>query len=106
MLPMSQANFGIGQLVVHRLFGYRGVVFDVDPCFQGPDDWYESVARTRPPKDKPWYRVLVHRGMHETYVAERNLEADPSHDPIEHPLIEHLFDRFQDGMYQIKRVTN
>ena len=55
----EQADFHIGQLVLHAKFGYRGVVFDVDPVFQLSDEWYEQVARSRPPKDRPWYHVLV-----------------------------------------------
>ena len=73
---MKQAKFSIGQCVHHRLFDYRGVVVDVDPEFQGTDDWYETVARSQPPKDKPWYHVLVHNADNETYVAERNLTVD------------------------------
>jgi heat shock protein HspQ len=73
---MRQARFSIGQCIHHRLFDYRGVIIDVDAVFQGTDAWYEQVATTRPPKNEPWYRVLVHDASHETYVAERNLEAD------------------------------
>ena len=81
------AKFSIGQLVHHRLFAYRGVIIDVDAQ----------------PKDKPWYRVLVHNAEHETYVAERNLEPDPSIEPINHPLVDKIFDRFENGVYSSKR---
>ena len=97
------AKFSIGQLVHHRLFAYRGVIIDVDAQFQNTDEWYERVARSRPPKDKPWYRVLVHNAEHETYVAERNLEPDPSIEPINHPLVDKIFDRFENGVYSSKR---
>jgi heat shock protein HspQ len=50
------------------------------------DEWYETVARSRPPKDQPWYRVLVHNSANETYVAERNLELDASEEPVRHPM--------------------
>jgi heat shock protein HspQ len=63
------------------------------------DDWYEAVARSRPPKDQPWYRVLVHDATHETYVAERNLEPDTSGTPICHPLVDTFFHNFGDGHY-------
>ena len=56
---ITKADHHIGQLVHHRLFNYRGVVYDVDPVFMLPDEWYEQVALSRPPKDEPWYRVLV-----------------------------------------------
>ena len=69
-------RFLVGQLVHHKLFDYRGVIIDADLTFQGSDQWYASVARSRPPRDRPWYRVLVHAGGYETYVAERNLEPD------------------------------
>ncbi len=95
----SQPKFFIGQLVLHNKFDYRGVVVDVDPVFMGTEDWYEQVARSRPPKDRPWYRVLVHGAEQETYVAERHLDPDPSGEPITHPLIDRLFDRFERGVY-------
>lgn len=99
-MSASEAKFHIGQRIHHRLFDYRGVVVDVDPVFQDTDEWYEQVARSRPPKDKPWYRVLVHGAQHETYVAERNLEPDLTEDPIEHPLIDELFSGMENGAYR------
>ena len=70
------------------------------------DEWYETVARTRPPKDQPWYRVLVHDAIHETYVAERNLEPDPSGEPVRHPLVDAFFRNFSDGHYLSAGRTN
>lgn len=102
----QKAKFRIGQLIEHKLFKYRGVIFDVDPVYTGTDAWYESVTMTRPPRDKPWYRVLVHNAAHETYVAERNLEPDNSHEPVNHPMVDVVFDRFQNGVYQIKQRSN
>lgn len=101
----NAAKFAIGELVHHLLFDYRGVVYDVDPVFCGSDEWYENVARSRPPKDRPWYRVLVHSARHETYVAERNLERDYSGDPILHPAVGYLFERFEGGLYIPRRRT-
>ena len=92
-------NFSIGELVHHRRFNYRGVVVDVDPRFQGTEEWYEVVALSRPPKNKPWYHVLVHGAVHSTYVAERNLEADRDTNPIEHPAVSHFFSRLENGRY-------
>ena len=97
--PIQTAKFSVGDLVAHRLFGYRGVIVDVDPRFSGTDEWYETVARSRPPKDKPWYHVLVHEAEHATYVAERNLERDVSASPIRHPMVTHFFVRFENGRY-------
>ncbi len=96
---MSIAQFGIGQLVHHRLFGYRGVIVDVDPMFQGSDEWYEQVATTRPPKDEPWYHVLVDGSDAQTYVAQRNLELDWNAEPVEHPLVEAYFSDFSGHHY-------
>ena len=95
----TNAHFSIGELVQHKLFDYRGVIIDVEPRLMLSDEWYDTVARSRPPKDQPWYRVLVHDSMNETYVAERNLEADTSGAPIRHPLIETCFRSFSDGHY-------
>lgn len=101
-----EAKFHIGQLVHHRMFDYRGVVVDVDPVFQGSDEWYEQVALSRPPKDEPWYRVLVHQAKHETYVAERNLEPDGSGDPIRHPLVEDFFVALDGAVYRPRSRHN
>jgi heat shock protein HspQ len=98
-MTVQNAKFFVGQVIKHRLFGYRGVIFDVDSQFQGTEEWYNQIAKSRPPKDKPWYRVLVHNNIHETYVAERNLEPDDSGKPIEHPFLSVLFNRFENGMY-------
>ncbi len=95
----DKALFSVGDLVHHKLFDYRGVIVDVDPHMMLSDEWYETVARSRPPKDMPWYRVLVHDAMHETYVAERNLEPDDSNEPILHPLVNAFFSEFSDGRY-------
>ena len=95
----TTCKFNIGQLVHHLLFDYRGVIVDVDATFQGTEAWYEQVAKSRPPKDRPWYHVLVHSAQHMTYVAERNLEPDKLHQPIEHPLLEHFFSDFKNGHY-------
>lgn len=104
--PTGNAKFAVGQLIHHHLFDYRGVVADVDPEFQGSEDWYEQMARSRPPKDAPWYHVLVHNAPHTTYVAEQNLEADLSGDPIHHPMIKEIFDDFENGRYIAHRRPN
>ncbi len=95
----AQAHFSIGDLVHHKLFDYRGVVADVDPHLMLSEEWYQAVALSRPPKDQPWYRVLVHDAMSETYVAERNLEADTNGAPVNHPMIKSCFSAFSDGHY-------
>ena len=96
---MKQAKFSIGQCVQHRLFDYRGVIVDVDAEFLGSDEWYDEVARSRPPKDEPWYHVLVHNSNQMTYVAERHLEQDSSDEAIDHPAVDMYFDSFENGVY-------
>ncbi len=95
----DQPRFEIGQVISHRLFGYRGVIVDVDPEFAASQEWYETVATTRPPKDKPWYHVLVHDHTHMTYVAERHLQADTTGEQINHPALGQFFSRFLNGRY-------
>ncbi len=74
----TRAKFSVGEVIQHNRFGYRGVIFDVDPTFQNSDEWYETVARSKPPRDQPWYHVLPHGSSHATYVAQRHLDADGS----------------------------
>lgn len=96
----SAAKFHVGQVVTHLKFGYRGVVFDVDPVFSNSEEWYATMARSRPPKDKPWYHVLVDGASHTTYVAERHLTPDGSGRPVAHPLLGSLFSEFENGRYR------
>ena len=98
-MPAREAKFQVGQIVHHKLFDYTGVVFDIDPVFSGSEEWYEQVAQSRPPKDEPWYHVLVHNAVHTTYVAEQNLELDAEQRRIEHPLVERIFKTFLGGRY-------
>jgi len=105
---MSEAKFTIGQIVYHQLFNYRGVIVDVDYKFLGSDEWYKHVARSRPPKDQPWYHVLVNNAVHQTYVAERNLACseEQQQQPIHHPLLNHYFKGMEKGYYQLKTQNN
>lgn len=98
------AIFSPGQIVHHLRFGYRGVVFAADPVFAASDDWYEAVARSRPPKDAPWYHVLVDGADHTTYVAERHLEASTDTSQIEHPLLGRFFTAYDGRRYRLREV--
>ena len=102
----NEAHFSIGQVVYHTLLKYRGVIVDVDPAFQSSDVWYELMAVNRPPKDKPWYHVLVDDADFMTYVAEQNLEPDASNEPINNPEINKFFSELKDGVYISKRASN
>ncbi len=79
---------------------------DVDPSFGLSEEWYEQMARSRPPKDAPWYHVLVHDGEHATYVAERNLTPDDSGEPIRHPQLGDHFRDFRGGRYRRSAPLN
>ncbi len=105
-IPFAEAQFSIGDLIHHKLFDYRGVIVDIDPCFQLTDEWYETVARSQPPKNKPWYHVLVHDSVDSTYVAEQNLEGDSSPDAINHPMIDLFFSELRDGHYVHNEKVN
>lgn len=102
----SVALFSPGQLIRHKRFGYRGVVVDVDASFQLTNEWYDQVARSRPPKDQPWYHVLVDESDTTTYVAERHLRGETSREPIRHPLLIQYFSRFCDGRYEVDSQAN
>jgi len=98
-MTYSAARFSPGEIISHNRFDYRGVVVDVDPVFSGTDEWYDQVARSRPPKDAPWYHVLVDGSDHMTYVAERHLESATDKTPIDHPLISAFFTEYASGHY-------
>jgi len=106
MAMVEEAHFKVGQVIRHRLFDYRGVIVDVDPKFSGTDTWYRRQARTRPPRNAPWYHVLVDGSDDMTYVAERNLEADISGVPVVHPLVTDLFDGMEGGAYHRRAAVN
>lgn len=57
MSESAKAKYCIGQLIQHKLFDYRGIILGVDLEFKSTDEWYEMVARSRPPKNEPWYHV-------------------------------------------------
>jgi len=102
----SNLQFNIGQLVEHKLFGYRGVIFDVDAVFMLSDEWYEIMTRSRPPRNHPWYHVMVDHALGTTYVAQRNLQAAHEHEQVDHPLLGHYFKHFTDGHYVSRHLVN
>jgi heat shock protein HspQ len=103
---MRTAKFAIGQVVRHRLFPFRGIIFDVDPQFANTDEWYEAIpADVRPRKDQPFYHLLAENSETEyiAYVSEQNLLEDQSGEPVRHPQIKEMFDKKPDGRYEPKR---
>ena len=102
MNDMKTAKFAIGQVVRHRLFPFRGIVFDVDPQFNNTEEWYEAIPKeVRPSKDQPFYHLLAENSETEyiAYVSEQNLLEDDTGSPVRHPQINELFDRRPDGQY-------
>jgi heat shock protein HspQ len=104
---MQTAKFSIGEVIYHKLFDYRGVIYDVDANFQGTEEWYQQVARSRPPKDRPWYKILVDGQIAETYVAEKNLKTIPNNkNTIDNPMVEQVFASFHNGSYVLRQTNN
>jgi heat shock protein HspQ len=94
MSNLRVAKFGIGQIVRHRLFDFRGVIFDVDPEFNNTDEWYNSIpAEARPRKDQPFYHLLAENADTEytAYVSEQNLLVDDPAAPVRHPQVNDYF---------------
>ncbi|WOJ88208.1 heat shock protein HspQ [Methylocapsa polymorpha] len=99
------AKFGIGQVVRHRKYPFRGIIFDVDPVFSNTDEWWRSIPEeVRPHKDQPFYHLFAENAETEyvAYVSEQNLLPDTSGDPVRHPQVDKMFIRAEDGAYQIK----
>ncbi|MEJ6784747.1 heat shock protein HspQ [Aminobacter sp. Piv2-1] len=102
---MKTAKFSIGQVVRHRVFPFRGVIFDVDPEFSNTEEWYEAIpAAVRPSRDQPFYHLLAENSETEyvAYVSEQNLLEDHSGEPVRHPQVGEYFDKGPDGGYVLK----
>jgi heat shock protein HspQ len=104
-IEMPQARFAIGEVVRHRLFDFRGVIFDVDPVFANSEDWYESIPEAvRPSKDQPFYHLLAENAesSYVAYVSQQNLLPDDSDEPVDHPAISTMFDGHEHGRYRLR----
>lgn len=104
--PVAHARFNVGDVVRHRMFDFRGVIFDIDPVFANTDEWYEAIPEdARPRKDQPFYHLLAENAesSYVAYVSQQNLVSDDSDEPVNHPAIGGLFDHYSDGRYQLKR---
>jgi heat shock protein HspQ len=104
---IKNARYQIGQVVKHRIYPFRGVVFDVDPIFNNTDEWYDAIpVDVRPAKDQPFYRLFAESDESEyvAYVSEQNLIADETGDPVHHPQIDEIFIRDSDGNYQTRML--
>ncbi len=104
--PVAHARFGIGDVVRHRVFDFRGVIFDIDPVFANSDEWYASIPEEiRPSKDQPFYHLLAENteNSYVAYVSQQNLVADQEEGPVDHPAISGMFEAFAGGRYAVKR---
>ena len=104
-MKAQTAKFGIGQVVKHRKFSFRGVVFDIDPEFNNTEEWWLSIPEdVRPRKDQPFYHLFAENEESEyiAYVSEQNLLPDTSREPVRHPQIAEVFSRGRDGKYRMK----
>jgi heat shock protein HspQ len=102
---VAHASFDIGDIVKHRHFEFRGVIFDVDPVFANSEDWYASIPEAiRPAKDQPFYHLLAENaeGTYVAYVSQQNLMVDDSEEPVDHPAIAGLFDGLEGNRYKLK----
>jgi heat shock protein HspQ len=105
IMKPSTAKFVIGQVVKHRKFPFRGIIYDVDPVFANTEAWWQAIPEeARPRKDQPFYHLFAENAETEyvAYVSEQNLMADSSGDPLRHPQADEMFVRARDGAYKIK----
>jgi heat shock protein HspQ len=101
--PMRNAKYALGQVVRHRVYAFRGVVFDIDPVFSNSEEWWLAIpAEIRPVKDQPYYHLLAENSETEyiAYVSEQNLLPDESGEPLRHPQIGDYFEEDEEGRYR------
>ena len=104
-ISIPEARFGIGDVVRHKIFDFRGVIFDVDPVFANSEEWYESIPEAlRPSKEQPFYHLLAENSedSYVAYVSQQNLVRDDSDEPVEHPAINSMFDQVEGGGYRLR----
>jgi heat shock protein HspQ len=108
MSKTRTAKYTLGQVVRHRVFPFRGVVFDIDPEFNNTEEWYEAIpADVRPHKDQPFYHLFAENAESEyiAYVSEQNLLLDTSNEPVRHPQVAEVFERDDKGSYRPRNTT-
>ncbi len=100
------ARFAIGDVVRHRMFDFRGVIFDIDPVFANSEEWYEAIPEhIRPDRDQPYYHLFAENeeSSYVAYVSQQNLVLDGESGPVEHPQVAELFEDFARGRYRMRR---
>jgi heat shock protein HspQ len=103
MGTVRQARFAVGQVVRHRFYPFRGVVFDIDPEFDNTEEWWLSIPEEiRPHKEQPYYHLLAENSETEyiAYVSEQNLLPDETGQPLRHPQLSELFTEDENGGYR------
>jgi heat shock protein HspQ len=103
--PVAHARFSIGDVVRHRMFEFRGVIFDIDPVFANSEEWYQAIPEDiRPRKDQPFYHLLAENSesSYVAYVSQQNLLPDDEDEPVDHPAIAGMFEPFSGGRYRLK----
>lgn len=101
-----KARFAIGDVVRHRHFDFRGVIFDIDPVFANSEEWYEAIPKeVRPHREQPFYHLLAENddSSYVAYVSQQNLLADGDGGPVDHPNVAELFEEFDRGRYRLRR---
>ncbi len=101
----SKARFAIGDVVRHRMFDFRGVVFDIDPVFANSEEWYEAIpSEIRPTREQPYYHLFAENdeSSYIAYVSQQNLMDDSASGPIEHPSLAEVFEDFAGGRYRLR----
>jgi len=100
----ATAKFAIGQIVRHRVYPFRGVIFDVDPVFDNTEEWWQAIPEeVRPRKNQPFYHLYAENetSYYVAYVSEQNLVPDETGEPVEHPEVEEMFGALRDGAYEL-----
>lgn len=102
----ARSRFALGDVVRHRIFDFRGVVFDIDPVFANSEEWYAAIPEhIRPDREQPFYHLFAENedGSYVAYVSQQNLVADAQGGPVEHPEVDQMFDHFDSGRYRLRR---
>ena len=104
-MKFRTAKFSLGQIVKHRKYPFRGVIFDIDPTFSNTEEWWHSIPEdVRPTKEQPFYHLFAENAETEyvAYVSEQNLLPDESGKPVRHPQISEMFERTREGGYKLR----
>lgn len=109
MTAIKRAKFSIGDVVRHRIFPFRGLIFDIDPVFANTEEWWQAIpAEIRPRKDQPFYHLYAENSetVYVAYVSEQNLLADDSAEPLRHPDIPDQFEKDDQGRYRLREKAH